>query len=419
MAEHRRAEFDGDMTQTPQQDRVNTEHLRDYSQLRRSLTDRKVAGVAGGLGRHLNVDPTVLRVVFVVLVFFGGAGLLLYGAVWLFVPEEGSDTAPIQTNPSTRTTVLIVAAVLAGLLLVGDTWGDVGFPWPLALIALVVALVLMNRDKPMSTTHPQPPAGPVGPPPPPTHDTTTGDTAAHDTATEQTEPTTPYTPYDAYGGDAAPPAPVAYPAMQPPAPEPYRGPKLFWFTVALLAVALGTLGLYEVAEGGVPDAAYPALALAVVGAMLVVGAWFGRPGGLIALGIVAVLGLLGATASDLGWDDERVSLTPGTAAEVDDSYTFTAGTTHLNLSRISDLEALDGRTIDIEGNAGEIVVTIPDDVDVDIRAAVAGAGDVSVLGEHRGGVGVVSVERSVDGGDDVPELDLNLDLVVGNIEVRQ
>ncbi len=414
MAEHRRAEFDGDMTQTPQQDRVNTEHLRDYSQLRRSLTDRKVAGVAGGLGRHLNVDPTVLRVVFVVLAFFGGAGLLLYGAVWLFVPEEGSDTAPIQTNPSTRTTVLLVAAALAGLLLVGDTWGDVGFPWPLALIALVVPLVLMNRDKPMSPTHPQQPTGPVGPPPPPTQGTT-----AVDTTTEPTEPTTPYPPYDAYGGDAAPPAPVAYPAQQPPAPEPYRGPRLFWFTLALLAVALGSLGLYDVAEGGVADAASPALALAVIGTMLVVGAWFGRPGGLIALGIAATLGLAGATAGDLSWDDERVSLAPSTAAEVDDSYTFTAGTTHLNLSRISDLEALDGRTIDIEGNAGEIVVTIPDDVDVDISAAVAGAGDVSVLGEHRGGVGTVSLERSVDGGDDVPELDLNLDLVVGNIEVRQ
>ncbi len=395
---------------------MNAEHLRDYSQLRRSLTDRKIAGVAGGLGRHLDIDPTVLRVAFVVLALFGGAGLLLYGAVWLFVPEEGSDEAPIQTSPSTRTTVLVVAAVLAGLLLVGDTWGDVGFPWPLALIALVVALVLMNRDKPMSTTHSQQQSGPAGPPPPPPP---SGDTAVEPNDGTAVEPAASYTPYDVYGGGTAPPAPLAYPAQQPPAPEPYRGPRLFWFTLALLAVALGSLGLYEVARGGVPDAAYPALALAVVGAMLVVGAWFGRPGGLIALGIVAALGLVGATAGDLSWGDERLSVVPRTAADVEDSYTFTAGTTHLNLSRISDLEALDGRTIDIEGNAGEIVVTIPDEVDIDIRAAVAGAGDVTVLGENRGGVGTVSVERSVDGGDDVPELALNLDLVVGTIEVRQ
>src|ERR671918_774010 len=63
---------DRDMTQTPEQDRVATDHLRDYSGLRRSRTDRKIAGVAGGLGRHLNIDPTVLRVVFVVLSLFGG-----------------------------------------------------------------------------------------------------------------------------------------------------------------------------------------------------------------------------------------------------------------------------------------------------------------------------------------------------------
>ena len=50
-----------------------------------------MAGVAGGLGRHLDVDPTILRVLFVVLVFFGGAGLLLYGALWLLVPEEGTE----------------------------------------------------------------------------------------------------------------------------------------------------------------------------------------------------------------------------------------------------------------------------------------------------------------------------------------
>ena len=66
------------------------------------MTDRKVAGVAGGLGRHLNIDPTILRVLFVVLVFFGGAGFVLYGAAWLLVPEDGRDSAAISTRDDTR-----------------------------------------------------------------------------------------------------------------------------------------------------------------------------------------------------------------------------------------------------------------------------------------------------------------------------
>ena len=110
---------------------------------------------------------------------------------------------------------------------------------------------------------------------------------------------------------------------------------------------------------------------------------------------------------------------PGTAAEVDYDYSFTAGSTHVNLSRISDLEALDGRTIAIDGNAGEIVVTLPDDVDVDVEATIRGAGEVNVLGETRNGLGTINLDRSVDGGEDVPAFDLDLDLAVGNIEVRQ
>src|SRR5688500_8326401 len=94
----------------------NTDNLKDYRQLRRSRADRKVAGVAGGLGRHLDVDPTVLRVLFVVLVFFGGAGLLMYGALWLLVPEEGTGESVVRTSDSTRNAVLITIAVIAGLV---------------------------------------------------------------------------------------------------------------------------------------------------------------------------------------------------------------------------------------------------------------------------------------------------------------
>ena len=116
------------MTETPQQHDeqarpgVAAENLRNSERLRRSTTDRKIAGVAGGLGKHLNIDPTVLRVLFVVLALFGGAGLVLYGVAWLIVPEEGTDRSVIQTSPSTRNAVLIVVGVIAALLVIGDSW---------------------------------------------------------------------------------------------------------------------------------------------------------------------------------------------------------------------------------------------------------------------------------------------------------
>src|SRR5512134_2954752 len=106
------------MTETPhQQDEqtrtgVASENLRNYERLHRSATDRKIAGVAGGLGRHLNIDPTVLRVLFVVLALFGGAGLVLYVVAWLIVPVEGTEQSVIQTSPSTRNVVLIVVGVI-------------------------------------------------------------------------------------------------------------------------------------------------------------------------------------------------------------------------------------------------------------------------------------------------------------------
>ena len=48
-----------------------------------------VAGVSGGLGRYFDVNPVLYRVGFVVLTFFGGAGLLIYAACALVIPNEG------------------------------------------------------------------------------------------------------------------------------------------------------------------------------------------------------------------------------------------------------------------------------------------------------------------------------------------
>jgi phage shock protein C len=56
--------------------------------LYRSKSDRKLGGVCGGLGEYLGADPTLIRVVFIVLAVLGGAGLIIYLAMWLIVPQE-------------------------------------------------------------------------------------------------------------------------------------------------------------------------------------------------------------------------------------------------------------------------------------------------------------------------------------------
>jgi phage shock protein PspC (stress-responsive transcriptional regulator) len=58
------------------------------AKLYRSRTNRQVAGVCGGLAQHFNVDATLLRVLFVLLAVFGGAGIVIYIAMWIIVPRE-------------------------------------------------------------------------------------------------------------------------------------------------------------------------------------------------------------------------------------------------------------------------------------------------------------------------------------------
>jgi phage shock protein PspC (stress-responsive transcriptional regulator) len=74
----------------------NTQSTTTYDrparqELRRSTDDRMLAGVAGGLARYLDVDATLVRIAFVVLTVIGGAGVPLYLASWLLIPEDGAD----------------------------------------------------------------------------------------------------------------------------------------------------------------------------------------------------------------------------------------------------------------------------------------------------------------------------------------
>jgi phage shock protein PspC (stress-responsive transcriptional regulator) len=423
---------DRDMTQTPhdtagpggQGPRVPPAQMRELNRLRRSTTDRRIAGVAGGIARHLDIDPTIVRVLLVVLIFFGGAGALVYGAVWLFVPEDGKDEAAIHIGEETRTVVLVVALVLAGLLLLGNGWWwgfDSGWPppvIPLVVVGLVVWLVLRNRGRHGGggggggTPSQQPPtSGYV-----PAAAATPGPAA---TAGPATYGTGPYGTHHA-ATDTPPTgqAPSAAPPLSAPPPWPSQPPKpraLFGLTMAVVLLAMGGFAVAEAAGTDLPWAAYPAAALAVIGVALLVGAFAGRSTGLVFTGLLATLLLAMAVWSPHPRFGD-VRLHPVRAAFVQDSYTRTAGLIDLDLTALQDTAALDGRTLDLSMRAGEVRLLVPRDVDVVVTSSAQG-GQLDVLGQVVQGRDIVNNRSTPNSA--APDLHVNVDMGFGQVRVSR
>ena len=55
--------------------------------LKRSKTSRIIAGVCGGMGEYFNIDPVIMRLLWVILTLAGGAGILIYIIAWIIIPE--------------------------------------------------------------------------------------------------------------------------------------------------------------------------------------------------------------------------------------------------------------------------------------------------------------------------------------------
>lgn len=65
-------------------------------ELHRSTKDRKLAGICGGIGEYFELDPTIIRVLFVVFSVFLGGGILAYIILWLVMPQEPETTKPAE-----------------------------------------------------------------------------------------------------------------------------------------------------------------------------------------------------------------------------------------------------------------------------------------------------------------------------------
>ena len=208
-----------------------------YRPLLRSRDDRVVAGVAGGLGRWLDLDPVIFRVTFAVLTLFGGLGLVGYLVGYLLIPDEATGQALVSSRmlpdlrrltPQQRALAGWGAAGLAVIVAVaGHRSTTVAV---LLVVAAVVVLAMREGNRPANAGYspeapPQqeyafgPPPGAVVPP--------TAAFASTATPTWQAHPTGPA--WEPAHLPAAPPTRVRHrrpgPAAQPGSDQ-RGGPRL-------------------------------------------------------------------------------------------------------------------------------------------------------------------------------------------------
>jgi phage shock protein C len=120
--------------------------------LYRSRTNFVFGGICGGLGEYLNVDPTILRVVAVLLVFADGIGLLAYLIGWIIIPRR--PILEVVAAPAEKSKLSIylpgLALIFVGVIFLLNNlvrWFKFSYLWPLILIIIGGVMLYHSLQK--------------------------------------------------------------------------------------------------------------------------------------------------------------------------------------------------------------------------------------------------------------------------------
>ena len=396
----------------------------------RRAEDSKIAGVAGAIARRYDLDPTLVRVAYVVWAIVGG-GVLLYLLGWLVLPADpvdpprrdraaGARAARAGQRPGPPVAVIVATVIVGAATLVPAFSGRVVTLVALGLAALALYLVHTARaDLGVPGT---PGTLPWAADPP-----AYGPAAGYDD-----EPPVAWDPLGAaprgWSLPAAPRRPVTEVA-QAPRPRSVLTP----VTLALALVAAGLTGVALLA--GMPWVTpvwIPAAALAVVGLGLVVGSIAPRRSrrGLVVaavpLIILTVLGSLAASQpgfrppwagsdSGIGRGAGDVTAAPTLASAVSPEYRTGFGDVDLDLTRLAVVPGAPPIRTTVESGAGDVTVRVPATADVTLTCG-NGVGDVDCLGVTTDVTDHVDLGPDGPGG---PVIDLTVHTGAGDVAVRR
>jgi phage shock protein PspC (stress-responsive transcriptional regulator)/predicted membrane protein len=332
-------------------------------ELHRSRDDRLLAGVAGGLGRYFDISPNFFRVGFAILTLVGGAGILLYLAAALVIPEEGrTDSIAAEAlkryrdRPWLLVGVALVGIAFLSLVAQADLWPDSGFAWTLLVLGVItIAIAQRGRGEPRPSA-------------------------------AATEPLAAEATTEPLAAEGATEPLAAEAATEPLPPRTPRPPSLFVPVLGLLLAGAGLLAFLSAVGVDIRWDLALAVAATAVGVVVVAGAFLRRrTGGLVVVGLTLAGLALAVSATDVrleGPIGDRM-YRPAAAEDVSRSYEMAIGELDLDLSNTA--LATGDTEVDVNVGIGDLTVVVPRSVPVEVDAT-ASAGSVSVFGRQSSGI---------------------------------